>query len=257
MFEEIHPKRSTTVAEDQAEAAVRQRWGTDQHLRTEFGDNLKAACAYARAEARGAVKFCGKVKRYSAADMQGQEREHSGGGFVDAGASYQRAAYTPSLPEGATEDEVRRTLKRRWDSDAHLRAEFADEFNVYAAYEQAMRDGRVKIFGQRAQGRREAAGTAATPGVAPVVASPSAPMARQPRAAVPYPHDRGHYRVYNVEGLGRIRVVTKPGALPFIAVPGLGNVAYGGAPDDADPRDPNTFEALKRWNQMAAMQGAA
>jgi len=51
--------RLTSAAEDRVEAEVRRRWEDDAALRAEFCDNLAAACAYFKAEARGAVGFYG------------------------------------------------------------------------------------------------------------------------------------------------------------------------------------------------------
>lgn len=49
--------RTVTMEEEQAERSVRARWQGDQRLRAEFGDNLDAAVAYAKAEARGQVRI--------------------------------------------------------------------------------------------------------------------------------------------------------------------------------------------------------
>lgn len=48
-----------TIAEEKAEASVRQRWQTDEALRAEFGGDINACLAYHRAEARGVTKNYG------------------------------------------------------------------------------------------------------------------------------------------------------------------------------------------------------
>lgn len=40
---------------------------------------------------------------------------------------------------------------QRWKSDPELRAEFGNSLSRYAAYESALQQGRVRIFGKRHQ----------------------------------------------------------------------------------------------------------
>lgn len=48
-------ERIPTIAEEQAEASVRERWQTDAALRAEFGNDLASCIALHKAEARGAT----------------------------------------------------------------------------------------------------------------------------------------------------------------------------------------------------------
>jgi hypothetical protein len=71
-------------------------------------------------------------------------------------AALPKVPATPSQggdPNAAAEEAhlpIDERCKKRWDRDAKLRAEFADDFKAYLAFEKANAEGRVRILGQKA-----------------------------------------------------------------------------------------------------------
>lgn len=107
--------KSKNVILAEAQAA----WDASPALRAEFGGDFASYCAYCQATNRGRVKMFG---------TNGSHR------YTQADAPPANAA--PAARKSAT--------RAQWDASPDLRAEFFDNFEVFAAYSRAVAKGDFK-----------------------------------------------------------------------------------------------------------------
>jgi hypothetical protein len=170
-------QRHTTLEEEAAERDVAARWGHDKALRAEFADDRAACVAYHKAIARGARPFVGRSTAVPAEEISNAPADN----FAPAAGHQARASAKPApapapAPAGVPEGDVERALRRRWDASAQLRAEYADDFKLFAAFEKANAAGRVRILGARTTKQPGESPAAAASHAAPSAASPDAPI---------------------------------------------------------------------------------
>lgn len=166
-------KRKTTMAEDAAERDVTARWGKDAALRAEFRDDFDSCRAYHQAVARGNakhtkanVKSLGVIEdaRPAASMPAGDPNQHA------------HAVAVPAMRPGLSEEEMEKALRQRWNADAALRAEFAEDFEIFEAFATADAAGRLKILGQPSARPRDV-GSAVAPLAVAVASATDTPFA--------------------------------------------------------------------------------
>lgn len=165
--------KSRTIAEETAERDVLARWGKDGALRGEFANDREACVAYHQAVARGNAKHTkANVKSLGVIE----DARPAASAPIGDSSHQARAVAAPAIPSGLSEDQMEKALRQRWDADAALRAEFAEDFGLFEAFATAAAAGRLKILGQPSAGQRDAGSTAA-PIAAPVASGTDAPIA--------------------------------------------------------------------------------